>query len=163
MSAIPPEPALAYLKLRKRILSFSPEEIGLSPSEAAPHVWGVVMEMNYKLGSATLAVLADGTTSLYYSTGGGLLGRGDYAPLAEASKALIALAESFLQHMSITKEFPLPETGQVRFILLTFTGTYAADAPAILLSSNKHLLSPLFIHAQEILSQLRILAEKRSK
>jgi len=163
MNAVSPEPAPAYLQLRNRILSLNPAELGLSPTEAAPHVWGVVMEMNYKVGSATLAVLADGTTSLHYSTGGGLLGRGDYAPLAEASKALVAQAESFLHLASSTKEFPLPEAGQVSFILLTFSGVYMATAAAISLSSHKHPLSPLFICAQEILSQLRLLAEKRLK
>ncbi len=121
------------------------------------------MEMNYKVGSATLAVLADGTTSLHYSTGGGLLGRGDYTPLAEASKALIAESENYLSLTSITKEFPLPEAGQVSFILLTFSGVSTATASAISLTSNNHPLAPLFHGAQEILGQLRLLAEKRAK
>jgi len=121
------------------------------------------MEMNYAVGTATLLSLADGTTSVHYSTGGGLLGRGDYAPVAQASKTLVAQAEGFLNLTSSAKEFPLPETGQVRFIFLTFTGVYTVIAPAISLASHTHPLTPIFINAQEVLSQLRLLAEKTQK
>ena len=163
MNAVPPEPAQSYLQLRNRILDLNPAELGLTPTQVAPHIWGVMMEMGYEEGTATLVSLADGTTSLQYSTGGGLLGRGDYAPVAEASKSLIHQAENFLQYTSITQDFPLPDVGQVRFILLTYTGTYAAHAFEKSLVSNDHPLAPLFKVAQEALSQLRVLAEKRRK
>ena len=81
------------------------------------------METGYTVGIATLVSLADGTTSLYYSTGGGMLGSADYTPVAEASKALVAQAENHLQSMSSGDKFPLPEVGQVRFIFLTYSGS----------------------------------------
>ncbi len=161
MDYVPPEPAPTYLQLRQRILNLKPDELGLSPSAAAAHIWGILMEMGFAVGTATLVCLVDGTTSLHYSTGGGLLGRGDYLPIAEASKALVVQAESYLGQMTITKGFPLPETGQVSFIFLTYSGIYASRALDSSLASNQHLLSPLYKSAQEILSQLRLLAEKR--
>lgn len=163
MNTAAPEPTATYLQLRERILSLNPAELGLSPSQAVPHVWGVLVEMGYEVGTATLFSLADGTTSLHYSTGGGLLGRGDYAPLAKASKSLVTLAETFLQHMSITTDFHLPEVGRVRFILLTYTSAYAAEAAEKVLASNTHPLSPLFKSVQATLKQLRWLVEQRRK
>ena len=161
MDDIVPEPAKVYLQLRNRILSLNPTEVGLAPSIAAPHVWGVLMETGYPVGYASLISLADGTTSLYYSTGGGMLGSGEYTPVAEASKALIAQAENHFQYVSLVNEFPLPDVGQVRFIILTYACMYAGEAPEKTLAAGKHQLSPLYIKAQAALEQLRLLAEKK--
>jgi hypothetical protein len=158
-----PEPAQIYLQLRNRIFSLKPAEIGLNPSSAAPHVWGVLMETGYQVGYATLVSLADGTTGLYYSTGGGMLGSAEYTPVADASKALVAQAESHLQQVSSTNEFPLPEVGQVRFTILTYSGIFAGEAPEKTLASGKHQLSSLYFKAQQTLEQLRVLSEKKQK
>ena len=163
MNDVSPEPAATYLQLRSRILSLDPAEVGLAPTTLAPHVWGVLMETGYAVGTATLVSLSDGTTSLYYSTGGGMLGSGEYTPVAEASKALVTQAEKYLQQMSSTNKFPLPELGQVRFILLTYSGLFAAEASEKTLISMKHPFSLLYTLGHETLAQLRLLAEKKRK
>ena len=156
-----PEPAQPYIQLRQRILSLKPAELGLAPSAASPDVWGVMVELGYEEGFATLVSLADGTTSLHYSTGGGLLGRADYAPLAEASRALVIAAQKYIHQMPITTDFSLPEAGHVRFLLLAYTGIFATDASEKSLVSGDHPLATLFQRTQEILGQLRTLAEKK--
>jgi hypothetical protein len=158
-----PDPAPIYLKLRQRLLNLSPTALGISASKAAPHVWGVLVEMGYEAGTATLTAYADGTTSLHYSTGGGLLGRGDYLPLAEAAKALVAQAEADMQNLSRSTEFPLPEAGKVNFIVLTYSGIFAEEAPEKKLLANTHPLADLYHRTQDTLTQLRVLAEKRRK
>ncbi len=161
--AVPPIPADDYVQFRSRILALDPAELGLAPSAAAPHVWGVLVEMGYEVGSATLVALADGTTSLHYSTGGGLLGSPGYTPLAKASRALVNQAEKCLQYASPSHDLPLPQVGQVRFIILTYTGHYAMEADEKSLVTDGHLLSPLYKNAQDALSQLRLLAETKRK
>ncbi len=163
MNAVTPDPAQTYLQLRSRILSLTPAKIGLTPSSKIPHVWGVLMETGYTVGTSTLVSLADGTASLYYSTGGGMLGSGEYTPVAEASKALVAQAENHLQHMSSVGELPLPGVGQVRFTLLTYSGIFSAEAPEKTIASGNHFLSPLFVLAHETITQLRLLVEKKRK
>ena len=158
-----PQFSPTYLQLRERILSLKPADLGLSPSESAPHVWGVLVELGYKVGSATLVVLADGTTSLNYSTGGGLLGRGDYAPLAQASKALVTAAQPLVEQMEPSRDFSLPAAGQVRFILLTYSGVYTTSASEKSLASGKHPLALIFQRVQETLGQLHQLADKKRK
>lgn len=161
MNAAIPEPEQIYLQLRRRVLDLNPADIGLSPSPAAPHVWGVLMETGYEVGAATLMALADGTTSLYYSTGGGMLGSGEFAPLAEASKTLVAQAEAQLPLMKPSTITALPKIGQVKFTLLTYSGILSAQAPEKSLALSQHPLSPLFTQAQITLRQLRALTEKR--
>ncbi|OGO27421.1 MAG: hypothetical protein A2136_02785 [Chloroflexi bacterium RBG_16_54_11] len=161
MSNAAPEPAPVYIQLRERILNLEPETVDISPSSENPHVWGVIVETGYDVGTATLVCLVDGTTSLYYSTGGGMLGSGEYASLAEASKELVAQAEDLLPQVSPAIDYSLPEIGQVRFIFLTYNGTYSAGATQGALAGGDHPLSPLFAEAQNTLTKLRLLAEKK--
>ncbi len=161
METIPPEFAETYLQLRDLIFRLEPAKLGLAPSTFTPHVWGVLMETGYVVGTATLVSLADGTTSLYYSTGGGMLGRGDYAPVAEASRALVLQAEKALSQMASIREVPLPAVGQVRFSSLTYSGICTAEAAEVTLKSGNHPLSPLFVLAHNTLDQLRLSAEKK--
>jgi hypothetical protein len=163
MSEVTPDPTPIYLQLRSRVLSLIPEEVGIAPSSQAPHVWGVIVEIGYEVGSATLVSLADGTTSLYYSTGGGMLGSGEYTPLAEASKALVTEAEIHLPEIPSSTDSPLPEVGQIRFIILTFTGRFSIASPEKALTAGTHPLSPLFIRAQNTLTQLRLSTEHKRK
>ncbi len=163
MNDITPEPSPTYLQLRSLLFSLNPADAGLTPSDAAPHVWGVMMETGYAVGFATLVSLADGTTSLYYSTGGGMLGSADYTPVADASKAFVTQAENHLQHMSSSDELSLPDVGQVRFIFLTYTGIYTTEESEETLASGNHPLSRLYKLGRETMAQLRILAEKTRK
>jgi hypothetical protein len=161
MDTASPEFAQTYLQLRNLIFRLEPAKLGIAPTTITPHVWGVLMETGYVVGTATLVSLADGTTSLYYSTGGGMLGRGDYKPVAEASKALVLQAENHLTQMASTREVPLPTVGQVRFSCLTYSGISTAEAAEVSLKSGDHPLSPLFVLAHNILDQLRLSAEKK--
>lgn len=161
MNLASPEPAQVYLQLRNRIFSLNPTEVGLSPSDHTQQVWGVIMEKGYDVGFATLVSLADGTTSLYYSTGGGLIGSSIYNPLAGASKALVAEAENHLDQLHLTTVFTLPDIGKVRFYLLTYRGILTAEIGEIELSTGDYALSPLYQHAQETLAQLHVFSEKK--
>ena len=158
-----PEPAQVYLQLRQRVLNLTPAEVNIAPTGDFRQVWAVVMETGFEVGSATLVCLADGTTSLYYSTGGGMLGSSNYAPIAEAARLLVARAQGLLSQMSPTSDQPLPEVGQVSFHLLTFEGILSGGARRDDLMAGGHSLSPLFTQAQETLTQLRVLAEKKRR
>ena len=163
MSESVPEPAQVYLQLRQRILELAPGDLGLTEAGKTSQVWGVIMETGYEVGSATLVSLADGTTSLYFSTGGGMIGSGTYSPLAEASKSFIHQAESHLAEIPACSDHPLPQVGEVRFIVLTFSGKHAIAAPLETLVKGKDPLSALYLQAQNTLSQLRLSAEQKHK
>ncbi|NJD58442.1 MAG: hypothetical protein C3F13_14640 [Anaerolineales bacterium] len=161
MTSDAPEPALTYLQLREKVLSVNPAELGLAQSPTSSHVWGVLMETGYAVGSATLVCLVDGTTSLYLSTGGGLLGKPGSAPLVEASKGLVAEAEACLQLTSPAEEIPLPEAGQVRFTLLTYAGKRTIVAAEDRLSAVDQPLGPLYQAGRHTLFQLHSLTGQK--
>jgi hypothetical protein len=63
-----------YRDLRNKVLTLDPSKIGLS-SFGSNRVWGVVMETGYTGAVVTLVTIADGTVSLYFSNGGGIIAK----------------------------------------------------------------------------------------
>ena len=64
--------------LREQALTVDPVALRLEPTPTRPHVWGILMETGYPEGVATLVALGDGTTSLYFGNGGGVIGAGEH-------------------------------------------------------------------------------------
>ena len=127
--------------LRDRLLTSSAEELGLSREDEEAKVWGVLMEVAFDWGVATVVSVRDGTASLYMSTGGGILG--GYSAQQEA-KRFVAEAEKHLAGMKTTKSFPYPQVGQVKFYVRTREGVYTSEAGEKELVNGRHALSQLF-------------------
>jgi hypothetical protein len=113
------------------------------------------METGYAEGVATLVVLADGTTSLYFSNGGGVIGAGTHGAVRAAGEMLLSSAEAHMADFAAVVETPLPEVRRVRFYLRTFTGTMGAEADEKDLGEGRHTLSPVFHAAHAVISAVR--------
>ncbi|MGZ4735423.1 MAG: hypothetical protein ACXVKA_16705 [Acidimicrobiia bacterium] len=150
-----------YGDLREQALRTAPGEIGLEPTPQHPRVYGVLMEMAYPNATATLVSFCDGTTSLYTSTGGGVIGGGEHAAVAQATGRFITVADQLLDAVSATTSFPAPTVGAVAFQVLTFEGGFTTEVDAQALGENRDRLSPLFYAGQEVLTQLRLMDEAR--
>jgi hypothetical protein len=156
-----PAPAEPVMKsLRDKLLTSSPEVMGLKGKDAEAKVWGVLMEMAFPAGVATLVSVDDGTASIYTSTGGGVLG--GYSARKEA-KQFVAEAEKHLAGMKPTKSFPYPEVGRVRFYVLTREGVYSTEADEEELVSGQHALSPLYLAGNEVLAVLHTASDRAAK
>lgn len=157
----PVQPVDIFHKLRDQILSLDPAEVGMAPSASMPNAWGILMETAYPEAFATLVSLADGTTSLYFSNGGGIIGGGQHAHVAEATRLFVAAAEKAIHAMTLSESHPLPAPGRVRFHVLTYRGSYTAEADENDLGNHRHVLSPLFYAGQEVITQLRIMRDSK--
>jgi hypothetical protein len=79
-------PDAVYRDLRSMALE-AVERGALAPPFADhPDVAGVIVDVPATGGSATIVALADDTTSLYTSTGGGTIGAGEHATVATATR-----------------------------------------------------------------------------
>jgi hypothetical protein len=155
-----PDPADMARSLRQQALTVEAGELGLAPAAARPHVWGILMETGYPEAVATLVVLADGTTSLYFSNGGGVIGAGEHDLVRAASDALLSVAETHLAGFADIHATPLPDVGRVRFYLRTFQGMRGAEADEEDLGEDRHQLSPLFHAAHEVIGMIRQVSPK---
>lgn len=145
-----------YLDLRSKIFETSPHEIGIESSPEMPNAWGVLTEFWISENTVTLVSLADGTTSLYFSNGGGMLGGGEHPNISFASRELARIAEDHLDSMTKTQEFPLPDEDRLIFYVLTFSGIFKADLNQERVLKGKSEYWPLFDQANEVLTQLRL-------
>lgn len=152
-----------YSGLRNQVFSLKPNEIGVSPSSEMPVVWGVIMEFRSSTAIVTLVSLADRTTSLYFSNGGGVIGAGEHEPVAQATATFISLAHKYHGQMQPTTSFPAPTPGNVRFYLLTFSGVLTFEANEQELGNQRHELSPLFHMAHGVIANVRMSTEKQTQ
>jgi len=150
-------------KLRDKALSVTAADLKLEAIEARPHVWGVIMELGYPEVVATLAVFADGTSSLYISTGGGVIGAGEHKPVREEAEKLLSVTETHVANFERADETPYPKPGRVRFYVRTFRTTLTADADEKLLGNRLHKLTPVFHAGQAVITQMRLISERRDE
>lgn len=160
-----PEPgdngASVYHGLRTQVLDLDPATAGLGPTADRARLWGALMELSYPNGVATLVALADGTTSLYTSTGGGIIGGGAHQAVVEANRAFLASVEQYIPVLGPDPDAALPAAGLVAIRALTYTGRVAATAPEEDLGRNRHRLTPVFYAGQGVLTELRLIDESQ--
>ncbi|MGQ0826480.1 MAG: hypothetical protein ACT4OX_15865 [Actinomycetota bacterium] len=76
---------------------------------------GVVIDMPRGNDYASLVALTDNTTSLYTSTGGGIIGAGEHAAVAARTHALLAAIQRQLDRFDGPDDGSLPPPGATRF------------------------------------------------
>lgn len=127
------DPATAGL--RRRALGLAAADAGLEPI-GATGVYGAVIDVGQRQGAATLVALADGTTSLYLSTGGGVIGAGEHASVATASRSLLVeLARHRSELEPAEDDEALPGEGLVRIHLLHTDGRRSVEVREDLLAA----------------------------
>lgn len=148
-----------YSGLRQMALSTNRTEVGIpTPAPEAP-AWGVLMETGHGDVTVTLRAFDDGTTSLYLSNGGGILGGNQHEALRKASKAFINQANQSRSDLELCDVFPIPAGGHTVFYVLTDRGILTGGALENDLGYGRHPLSSLFHAGHEVISQLRLISE----
>jgi len=148
-------PAEMSQQLRAEALTQSAENLGIVASREHPTVFGILLETGYSEAVATLAVFAEGSTSLYFSNGGGVIGAGEHESVRATHPPFFAEAEARLGAFTKASETPLPSDGRVRFYLRTFRGTLTAEALEEDLGEMRHELSDLFHAGHNVISAVR--------
>jgi len=156
----PRDPAKVTAELRARLLHGTAAEFSIKPVAS---VWGVLMETGYPDAAATLVALGDGTASLYFSSGGGVIGGGPHPSINAAARRLVDIAGRHLSELSPAKEFPLPSAGNVRFYVLTTNGVLQGGAPEAALRGRSHGLAEMFFAGHDVITGLRKVAEERKR
>jgi hypothetical protein len=156
-----PDPTEATREMRDMALRVEPAELGLTPTPERPHVWGVLMETGYPDAVASLVALADGTTSLYFSNGGGIIGAGEYATVRDAAGAFLSSADAHAARFAPVTDTPLPAVTRVRFYVRSFGGLLGAEADEEALGRGRHPLSPVFHAGQAVITAMREATERR--
>lgn len=154
-----PPAAEAYVGLRQQVLGLTSDQLGDAVSGDAP-VLALMMETGYPEAVATLVAVADGSTSLYFSNGGGFIGAGTHAAVAEASQRWLEAGLSFLPGLPVVTDPPLPSEGMTQFVAVTAEGIRAVVLPEEDLGEGHHRLSPFFYAGQDVITQIRLVQDR---
>ena len=156
-SGQPPDPKI-YFGLRNLILQGSRAKFGIGPGSKPTQPFGVLMDWGVPAGSATVVAMADGTASVYLSSGGGFIGGGQsHESLRSAAKKTVEVANDVQPLMHLTTTYPLAQRGQVNFYVLTDTGVFTASASEDDLRNHRGPFYKLGDAAQSIITDYRLI------
>jgi hypothetical protein len=118
------------------------------------------METGYPHGTVTLLALADGTTSLYLPTGGGVIGAGEHVPVRAAAEAFLKTAQFALSELRSGIDSDALASEAVRFLALTYDGVVGALSSLQVLHQGTGPISSLYFAGDALLSQVRLASFK---
>jgi hypothetical protein len=140
------------------VLRVTPDQLGEAFAEAP--ILALLMETQYPEAVATLVGGVDGTSSLYFSNGGGIVGAGAHAAVAEVNRRWLETGLTSLPALAAVDDPALPEEGMTQFVAVTPEGLRGAVAPEKDLGEGGHDLSPLFYAAQDVITQIRLVESR---
>lgn len=142
--------------MRKNAFNIKPEELGVS-LDNDDQVYGCVVDMAMGNGNVvTMVCYFDGTASLYYSTGGGIIGSGQHENVRKAVGSFLVSIHQVLPIMKKTENFDTaPKENHQIFYLFTRVGVYTYDLDLSVLNRQKEV-NFLFSLSQMVLSEIRI-------
>jgi hypothetical protein len=155
-------PEVVYANLRRKALEATPEVVGMAGSLQEGEPYGALMEMGISDSVVTLVCFADGEASLYYKSGGGMVGGSSHDRVRKAAKEFTGLAYKALPLMTPAAEHPVPADDKVRFYALTPQGTFTTETDRQALAEPGNPLSALFYGGQEVVSQMRQVQAQRA-
>jgi hypothetical protein len=150
----------AFVGLRNMAFSRTPEQLKLSLPTNKTIVYGIVMDWEINGAIATIVSYQTGDASLYLSTGGGVIGGGQHENVSSAAKHFVSLGQSFLDKAKKTEKTTLPETGVIKFYLLTNKGIFVDQEQMKNFENRSSTWLSLFDHANILLTELQKTAEK---
>jgi hypothetical protein len=152
-----------FTKLRGQVLALTPDRLGLKPTEDLPRVWAALMDLPASDSVASLLASAEGTSSLYFGTGGGIIGAGKHPQVRAASRRFLVALDAALDATGPATEAVLPTPGRIRFAIMTYDGMRGADVSEDDLKAGGHPLSKSFMAGHELIAYLRAASEALAK
>ena len=150
------KPDEVYADLRSMALTVDPATLQRPAGEPWSGALVAMMEIGLPNGTATFAAMADGTASMYTSTGGGVIGAGEHAAVRAAADRFRAVLAGARGDLQPTSEFPVPQRGEVRFQLRTEDGGFTGVAPESAVASGRHPLSEPYAAGQDLVTEIRL-------
>jgi hypothetical protein len=156
-----PLPNVLYMEMRGQMFRLNPAKVGIKRPSDDTQVWGVMTEFTVDGGYVTMVSLANGRTYMYFSSGSGILGAGDYSMVSIASAELVKTAERYVSQMKPTKDHPFPSAGHTRFYLLTYSGLYTREVPESQMDGeHTNAMYGLYAFTQNVITQIRLISSR---
>ena len=149
--------------LRASLLSREPAEINLAPTPELPDVWAAVLEMPVANGqTATVVAVADGSASLYTTTGFGIIGAGFRPAVREAATVFLDAMQAAHTDLALASptDVPFPSPGSLSLVALTHGGIRRIELPQGE-ADRPTVIGAALRAGNELLTQIRLDYESR--
>ncbi len=142
-----------YVELRQKALAQTAANLKID------HKWfGIVMDWPIAVAMSTLVAFRNGEASLYWSTGGGIIGGGQHESVQKAVEVLFrVLDEGHIEAAHDAGAFG--DRKQVKFMFLTEGGLYACSATVNDLMKEEHPMNYLWLASQQVIGEIRKIDE----
>lgn len=149
-----PSVSSAYMDLRNQVLSLVSGKV---PELADPKngVYAVMFETGYNVHSFTLVAISDGSTSLYFSNGSGIIGAGQHEPARSNAFKFFEMASNCIESFKKVDVANSPTSGNAQFILITNRGLFSMSDLESNISSPHHQFADLFYAAHDLIKSVR--------
>jgi hypothetical protein len=143
-----------YLGLRSLVLQGARSNFALPPGSRPTQPFAVVVDRASPDGSSTVIAIADGSASVYLSSGGSSIGGGQsHEAIRNAALQTVKCADEVQPLMHVTTDYPVASQGQVNFYAVTDAGVFTASATEEDLSSRHSPFSKLGDATQAIVAE----------
>ena len=142
-------------ELREKLFTLNPKTLDIAPSEHLPRVWGFIMELFISQTWINLICIADGTVSIYFGHGGGIIGAGEHDSVRNAASVCLKKSEEILDHLKNFDPTHIQNEEKIKFHMLTFDGIRSDEAETDEINSGNHYLSELHYYAQNVITEVR--------
>lgn len=141
-------------------LGTKPEQLGLSLPSSKTVVYGIVMDWDVRNGTASIIAFMTGDASIYFSSGGGIIGGGAHEDVKIIAMGFVDEAQQMLSKTKKVEQTPLPDKDRVVFYLLTNEGIFSAQDELENLRNQTSIWLGLFLTANEVINEHRATNEK---
>jgi hypothetical protein len=125
-----------------------------------PLVRGVLMDWPIEKGTITVVSLSTGDASIYTTGTFGVIGGIAHENVRAAAQNFVKAAGRHYNDGELTKDFPYPKAGRIRFYLICYDGVRMIDANLESVRNGDDKCADLYAEGQNVISQLRVVSEK---
>lgn len=148
-----------YRELRNLALQTRPKDLGLSFQSPKKTVFGIVMDWDVQNGTASVISFITGDASIYFSSGGGIIGGGTHDNVKAKAIEFVEKAQLLIDKTSMTNLTPLPADNNVIFYMITNKGIYSIQEDLDNISNHSSVWIDLFLTGNEVITELRKIKE----
>lgn len=143
----------SYIALRNQILNLKPCELSKEMKEHP--VTAALVDMDLGDVIISLACAADGTTSLYYSTGGGKIGLGHkYENVRKAALEFLYYSGRLINTLHIAAQYPLPKNKMHNVYLVTANDVFSVQLSMESIDNYSDEIKLLVYYYQNIIKNI---------
>lgn len=152
-------PAQLMREMRLKQLTTPPGEFSQNSTPEFPRVCAVLMDWPIDAGTVTVVARSTGDASVYTDGTFGVIGGIGHESVRRVATNCVGIAQRHFESATVTKNYPYPKAGRVRFYLVGYDGVRMIDGDLEAMKAGKDKCSDLFEATQSVVTELQLITQ----